>query len=218
MKKIALIALFVLNTGIANAAVDTASWTNWTGTAGTFTQNGNTINVTYTGSYLSTLHDAAIFNDVPGSFTNADVTNTPGINGTIAMQGGDSGVNNFHFSQAVIDPLIDLWSVGQGQLPVTFNFLGNPTFSILSQGGGHWGGGSLVQNGYSVTGLEGNGLIQFKGSFTDISFTTPNLEYYYGITTGALITAVPEPEVYALLIAGLGLVSFMARRRKENQA
>ena len=31
---------------------------------------------------------------------------------------------------------------------------------------------------------------------------------------GLLITPVPEPETYALMLAGLGLVGFMARRRK----
>jgi len=33
-----------------------------------------------------------------------------------------------------------------------------------------------------------------------------------------LATAVPEPETYAMLLAGLGLTGFMARRRKAKQA
>jgi len=48
--------------------------------------------------------------------------------------------------------------------------------------------------------------IAFKGNYVvmdDFTFTTP----------------VPEPEAYALMLAGLGLVGFMARRRRnKNQA
>jgi hypothetical protein len=32
------------------------------------------------------------------------------------------------------------------------------------------------------------------------------------------ITVVPEPQTYAMLLAGLGLLRFMARRRKQNAA
>lgn len=199
--------------------VDTASWTNWTSSApgsisGNFTQGGQTINVTYTGS-ASGVDYSSYFYNVPGSFTNAEVTNTPGTNGTLLMTGGTSEINAFHFSQAVIDPIIDLFSVGQGGVPVTFNFLNDATFSILNQGAGNWGGGLLTQNGNSVTGWEGNGLLQFHGTYTDIYFTTPDYENYYGATVGA-INAVPEPATYALILGGLGLVGWTTRRRKQR--
>jgi len=38
-------------------------------------------------------------------------------------------------------------------------------------------------------------------------------------TTGTLmIAAVPEPEIYAMMLAGLGLMGFVARRRQQGSA
>jgi hypothetical protein len=214
MKKTLLCTMLALSAGAASAA-DTASWAHWTGTTGTFVQNSNTVTVTYTGDSHDGDQRAAIFDTAPSSFTAPPlVTNTPGANGTIDMTGGHATVNSFHFSQAVVDPLVALWSIGNSGTPVTFNFLDDAKFSILSQGAGNWGGGSLVQAGNSVTGREGNGLLQFKGTYTDISFTTPDYESYYGATVGA-IAAVPEPETYAMILAGLGVIGAMVRRRKD---
>ena len=86
--------------------------------------------------------------------------------------------------------------------------------------------GGITQNfsaaglGFAVT----NGdqsfsqYVQFTGigasKITSLSFTNvPSLDAFetanYSVTT-----PVPEPETYALLLAGLGVVGFMARRRK----
>lgn len=37
-------------------------------------------------------------------------------------------------------------------------------------------------------------------------------------TWDVTVTAVPEPETYAMLLAGLGLLGFVARRRKQQEA
>lgn len=218
-RNLALIIGVMFIAPVQATPLDTASWTHWTSTApgsigGNFTQGFHTIDVTYTGNASGVDYGSHIYN-VPASFTSAEVTNTPGTNGTLLMTGGTNEINTFHFSQAVVNPLIDLFSVGQGGVPVTFNFLNNATFSLLSQGAGNWGGGLLTQSGSSVTGWEGNGLLQFHGTYTDISFTTPNYEFYYGATVGA-INAVPEPATYALILAGMGLIVWTTRRRKHS--
>lgn len=208
-------ALFIAIAAVAPVqAMAAADWTLWT-SAGASTASGTigSITVTYTGSLEGVDYSSYIY-DVPASFTSGVIDNTPGSNGTIRMTGGTTGVNNFHFSAPVVNPVMDLFSVGQNGVPVTFNFLNGATFTILSQGAGHWGGGSLIQSFNTVTGLEGNGLIQFSGTYTDISFTTPNYENYYGATVGTV--PVPEPETYAMLLAGLGLLGFVGRRRKQQ--
>lgn len=44
------------------------------------------------------------------------------------------------------------------------------------------------------------------------------LYYTRNVTAGYITAAIPEPETYAMLLAGLGLLGFMARRRKQKAA
>ena len=44
-------------------------------------------------------------------------------------------------------------------------------------------------------------------------------EFWHGFNVGsASVSAVPEPETYAMMLAGLGLMGAIARRRKAKQA
>jgi hypothetical protein len=40
----------------------------------------------------------------------------------------------------------------------------------------------------------------------------------WAYSTGSIVSAVPEPETYAMLLAGLGLMGGIARRRKQKRA
>ena len=59
-------------------------------------------------------------------------------------------------------------------------------------------------------GAEGNGVIQFSGSFTSITFTTPDYENWYGFTVGE---ATPEPSSLILLGSGLLALGLLTRRQ-----
>lgn len=210
------------------AMASNASWTNWTaegGQEGTLVQDGNEIDVTYDGDIIwndtgygdgtSSFHD--IF--AGASFTDGFYEAPPLANGTIAMQGGNGGsFGVFTFSEAVVNPLLALWSVGQSGLSVRFVF-DTENFAILSQGAGAWGGGSLVKNENVVTGFEGNGLIQFFGTFNEIAFELPDNEYYFGATVGApSILPVPLPAGLPLMMTGLGLLGFGSLRKASARA
>jgi type VI secretion system secreted protein VgrG len=104
------------------------------------------------------------------------------------------------------------WQVGSSAtLGTDTSFSGNilALTSITMNTGANIGCGSaLAQNG-AVT-LDTN----------TISTGCQGLELDGGVVTaggGGVIAAIPEPETYAMLLAGLGLLGFAARRRQKKE-
>ena len=87
------------------------------------------------------------------------------------------------------------------------------------------GNGSLVGGTQVSTGAEdhwtlsynnlavGTYYVQVAGNI----FGKPASSFSGNVSLTAL-SPVPEPETYAMMLAGLGMVGFAARRRKQNQA
>ena len=69
--------------------------------------------------------------------------------------------------------------------------------------------------GNNVSGTEGNGTIQFDGTFKSISWTNPDLENWYGFTVGT-VAPVPEPSTWAMLLLGFTGLGYVAYRRKTK--
>jgi len=55
-------------------------------------------------------------------------------------------------------------------------------------------------------------LLSLTMSITDSGLNSPA----YAAIDNLILTAVPEPETYALMLAGLGLLGFLARRRQAG--
>jgi len=155
------------------ATIDWVAWSNgYTAglTTGVATATSSNANVTYTGDVSSV--DANYPSWTPtSSYVGGNVGNAPPQSGGIVhMTGGaGTGTNTITFSTPVVDPVIALWSVGQSGVPVTFNF---DTSSLDVVAGGpstEYGGSAITAAGNVVTGVEGNGTIQFHGTFSEIS-------------------------------------------------
>lgn len=71
----------------------------------------------------------------------------------------------------------------------------------------------------SVSGVF-NGWTLFSGNFTGIDtlrISTDSIFLVDDISLDSVVSPVPEPETYALLLAGLGLMGVAARRRKQQE-
>ncbi len=69
--------------------------------------------------------------------------------------------------------------------------------------------GAFVAGGYA------NGIFDAFGAALPNSINDLGAMDNYSVTS---LDAVPEPETYAMLLAGLGLLGWVARRRKQNLA
>lgn len=199
---IRLIILFMALLSISNAKADAILYPN----AGTENTNLYTFTATADGEI-----GAYFYNETAG-YTN---TLSLLVNGVITPESA-AGVLNNHTSS--MGDFVNLGSVHTGDV-LTFQL------NVLSTGETLYSDKSLNNDGinhvYStafsgdaVHGIPTGTYVGFEDlhgggdlDYDDETFVFTNV--------ATAITAVPEPETYAMLLVGLGLIGFIAGRRKE---
>ncbi len=197
--------------GSASAAIN-VNWADWT-QASAGSASGTilgTVGVTYTGGYTFAQTNGGTDYWVDGGYTQGLVNRPTGTDIIALDQGGRKVIT---FSQAVVDPFMAFTS-WQGNT-ATFS----APFTVISQGCGYWGCGSFSAFGGN-TGFNGagevHGVLQFKGTFTSLSFTDTS-ENWHGFTVGAS-GVVPEPATWAMMIMGFGFAGAALRSRRRVAA
>jgi hypothetical protein len=187
-------------------------WTDWTssvaGAPGSAFGQLTAVGVSYTGEL-----DSAVINGTSpiwapnSSFIGGTVTTSPSsVGDAIFLNGSFTGTNTITFGSALANPVFAIWSLGQPGLTASFIFNATPT---VEAGGpnSQFGGLPITVSSNIVSGNEGNGVVQFAGTFSSISWTnTPENFYAFTVGVNGPLGPSPVPEPSTIVLFGIGLL------------
>ncbi len=128
----------------------------------------------------------------------------------LAVRGGSIAAGTIVNSQLLnFDPLVNRSARGT----VTFNgrILGLATTQSLLNASNFLGRPGVTYSFVSASGLEGGDVVTFAGNVLTYNISASNPS-----DTIRVLTAVPEPASWAMLIAGFGLIGAVSRRRRAQ--
>jgi hypothetical protein len=98
----------------------------------------------------------------------------------------------------------------------------NPSLNVPYDDDGSVGHNHIYSTSYTATSpVFGTVPVGTYVAFEDIPFPLSDFNYddeSFVFTNVSTVSSVPEPETYAMLLAGLGLLGFAGRRRKQQAA
>ncbi len=200
-------------------------WTTWSTTfttdsvAGSATGTAGSVGVTYSGELQDLLHGYPSWAP-SGTFSGGTVGNPPDSSGGIVklFGGSPTTTDTITFATEVTNPVIAIWSLGQGGIVASFDFTDQFTIEFGGKSN-EYQGSSIYSMGNDVLGAEGNGTIMFSGKVKSITWTNPTYENWYGFTVG--VSAVPETSTWLMMLlgfAGLGFAGYRSSRKASNLA
>ncbi len=124
----------------------------------------------------------------PATYLSDSVTTLPPRGNFITYTGYSGRTNTLTFSSPVTNLLMSIASLGGGN-PGSYKF-SRPAV-VVSSGPGNFGNGPFyMESVNTIYGWEGNGMIQFPGTFQRLSWTAPSPEIYSIYNVGITNTGV----------------------------